>query len=287
MNRVWMIACSLTILMGVCASYAQERGQPPGPPPRGEPGQVQPPPPPPGPEGPRAPRALEQPPPGDLERSPGEPGTPLPPGPGRPRFPDPLLRLLGERRPELAERLERLRQRSPQKFREVIFEAFVSRLDEFLDAAEEGGGPEAGAADFPPREGPRRFEPGRGGGPRRGPEGPPPEDRARIEELEKRQAELEQRSHELARRAHEARAAGGSSEHLDGLRNELRAVLNEQFEVRTALRKLELEHISRQLTHLRSVLERIQGDLEQRERERAAIIDRRIEQLLGDGSAGW
>lgn len=278
MNRVRMIFYCLTILAGATVTSAQERGQPPGPPPRGEPGQMQPPPPP-GPEGPRSPA----PPP-----SPGEPDRPLPPpGPGRPPFPDPLLRLLGERRPELAERLERLRQRSPEKFREVIFEAFVSRLEEYLTAAESGAGNEPEGPGRPPGAAGPRFGPGREAGLRRGPEGPPPEDRARVEELEKRQAELEHRSHELARRAHESRRAGGSPEELDGLRNELRMVLNEQFDARTALRKLELEHISRQLTHLRSVLERIERDLEQRERERTAIIDRRTEQLLGEGSADW
>ncbi len=54
---------------------------------------------------------------------------------------DPLLRVVAERRPELAERLERLRRRSPERFQDVLVEALMSRLEDALNEAERNPGP--------------------------------------------------------------------------------------------------------------------------------------------------
>lgn len=133
------------------------------------------------------------PPPPTPRPEPGIPGGPRPPEPDgvappptpRPSAPriDPLLRLIAERRPELAERLERLRRESPARFREVVLDALTARLEEALNEVESQ--PER------PLGLPGDGQGGRGGGGRAGPpalreRGPagPPELRAHVRELE-------------------------------------------------------------------------------------------------------
>jgi hypothetical protein len=98
---------------------------------------------------------------------------------------------------------------------------------------------------------------------------------------------LEARSHELAGRLRELRAGDAPPEERERARDELAAVVNEQFEVRSELRKVELERVERELQKLRQVMENIHHDLEQRERDRESIIQRRIQQLLGEDAGGW
>ena len=210
---------------------------------------------------------------------------------------DPLLRLVGARRPDLARRLAELRERSPARFREVVAEAFLSRLEEALDRAE-GAPSYRGVPGHSEDRGPRGGRPGFSGlgpggppGPgwgQRGPSplGPPPvEDEAvepRVRELERRVDELERQTRELVERTRGAREADRPA-----AREELRQRLREQFELRGELRKLHVGRMERQLRALQDHLERVRQELRQREAEREAIIERRLESLLSEERDNW
>lgn len=195
---------------------------------------------------------------------------PLPPAPPA----ELLLRLLAERRPELAERLGRLRRRSPERFRRVLLEALTDRLEERLNEMERGEplpleplGPEG----VPPAERP----------------GPPEEHRIRVRDLEERQGRLEARSHELAQRWRELERPDANAEERRRLHDELERVVQEQFNVRSELRRVELERLGHELRRLHEMVERMERDLAEREQQRAQIVERRMRQLLGEGTSGW
>ncbi len=249
-------------------SMAQERGERMGPP------QAPPPPPPgePGEPGRGRPPRLFGPPPGHLFGRPPGPPRGFPPGPPL----DPLIRMIAERRPELAERLERLRRRSPEQFRDVMLKALMFRLEDALNEAEEH-----------PAEPSEHRRPRRPRRPDERPERPGDELQARERELDERHEGLEVRSHELAEQLRAARASEAEPAARQRLRAELKALVNEQFDVRTKLRRVELERIERELNKLRRILERLQGGLERRERERDLIIERRLDRLVGEDFAGW
>jgi hypothetical protein len=190
----------------------------------------------------------------------------------------PLLRIIGHHSPELAGRLERLWRRSPERCHEVLMDALVFRLEEKLDEAERDLRHDE---PRPPgeRESPRP--------PHRGPDAPPREMMERHMRLEREHEECERVSHELAERLRHLQHEGGPAEARMETREELERVVNHQFEVRTQLRRFELERIERELSHLREVVERMQRQFERRERERGAIIERRIKQLLHDDMSDW
>ena len=227
----------------------------------------------PAPPPPRTPGPPPEHPPRARPAVPGPVDLPPPPPPAaQPPF-APLLRIIAAERPDLARRLERLRQRSPEQFRRLMVEALVSRVEEALNDLE----PPPGPAQQPPEPGP----------PLGGRQGPPAEFRRHLAELEDRQRELEMRSHELAGRLREIPPQDADSEPAQALREELTRVVQEQFDVRTALRRAELERMGRELQHLRAALERLERELEHRSRERAAIIQQRIDQLLGQDRSAW
>ncbi|HPM23425.1 MAG TPA: hypothetical protein PLP66_05935, partial [Phycisphaerae bacterium] len=232
---VWLMA-----LAAACA--AQDLVQQEQPPPPNQPGKPEPPPRP-DLDGPRAPRpgqpGLDEPPPA---LPPGPAGRePRPPRPPGPPF-DPLLRLIGEQRPELAQRLERLRRESPDLFREVLLQALSARLEDALNAV--GATPGVPGAESqpggPPRDRHGADFGGPGGPPPGGGRGPgelSPELRGRLHELEERHAQLEARSREVAARLAGVRAQGAAEDVQDALREELRNVVREQFDVRSELRQ--------------------------------------------------
>lgn len=212
---------------------------------------------------------------------------PLPnvePGAREPDLPGPaqaLLRMVRAHRPELAERLARLARQSPDRFHEVLVEALISRLESALDETEAEPGP-PGRPERGPRS-PVRPRPGPAE-----PGGPPPGDvLPRVRELEERHGELERQSQELARQMRELGEGADAEVRHAALREQLVRVVNEQFEVRTQLRHMELERMQRELHRIQEMVERLQGQLERRERERPAITERRIGQLLGEDAAGW
>jgi len=218
---------------------------------------------------------------------------PTPPGagpwgagrPGGPRYPlraglmERLLPLVAERHPELAEKLRRLRQRSPEEFRRVLADALAMRLEEALERGER-----------------RPFGPGRP--PRGAPEWDEPEREVREQhvalareahELHRHNEELEQRSYELAERFRELRERrdSGLEPELDEVRRQIERTVEEHFNVRTELRRIELRRVEMELDRLRETVERIRDELERRERARGAITERRLRQLLGEGGEDW
>lgn len=71
------------------------------------------------------------------------------------------------------------------------------------------------------------------------------------------------------------------------MREELVGLVKQQFEVRTELRKAELQRIEHELQRIREMVENLQRELAHREQEREAIIQKRIDQLLGQDANGW
>jgi len=191
----------------------------------------------------------------------------------------PLLRIIAERRPDLAARLEELQRRSPRRFEEVLAEALMARLEGALGEIE---GDEPPLRDEPRPEGATS----RPSGPRRmGPQpGLPPELRAEVRKLNEQQERLEVQSHELAARLREPELA---KEEQARLREELKKIVAEQFEVRSELRRFELERLEKDVERIRAAVERLQTELKRRAQEKSAIIDRRLEQLTGNDPSGW
>jgi hypothetical protein len=287
----------LSLSLVSCAQGQIQPGQTPPPTPPAPPSGVEQPPrpelPPPTPPPPRRPGSEQ---PGWDDRpsgGPEGPGGPTPPGRGglpegswRPGPPlEPLMRLIAERRPELAERLERLRREAPERFQDVLLDALTIRLRDALDEAE---AQPRRPIDMPPRAPGRPEQPGeppriRGGEA----EGRFAETRPAVRALDERQQRLEMRSHELAEQYRELRAGQQAGEPQQRIRDELATVVKEQFEVRSQLRTLELQRMERELQRLQETLERLQAEVERREHERESIIQRRIDQLLGEGASGW
>jgi len=181
---------------------------------------------------------------------------------------DPMLNVIEQRRPDLGRRLRELRERSPEKFHAVLLDALMLRLETVLN--EEVDDPTGGRLPRPGGEGPAPEHPGQ-----------PPE---RVRDLEQKQVELERRSRELSEKLRGL--AVDSPERKQG-REELQRVLNEQFEVRSNLRRFEIERVERELGQLRAAVERLRADLATREKERAAVIERRMEQLIGEKASDW
>ena len=130
--RISMALWGLGVLLTVASAVAQAQPAPgsTGPVPQIQVPPQQPPAPPPPvqPPGRPPPTPGGQPVPSEPPPPPGAGLPPHPPlglGPGLPG--DPLLRLIAERRPELAQRLEQLRRRSPERFRAVLLDALTTR----------------------------------------------------------------------------------------------------------------------------------------------------------------
>lgn len=238
-----------------------------------------PPPPPPPPDGPDGPRAHHGPPPG----GPGGPPEGFPHGGPPPPYGDAFLRIIRERRPELANRLDQLCRKSPGRFQEIVADALLFRLEERLDELDRSE--QRSPSTSPDRE--PDHPPPPVPGPRRGPDAPSPELRERFSQLVEQERNLENRSRELAGRLREKRAQNATSDELKTLRDELERALNDQFDVRTEFRKLDLQRLEQELARLRTMLEKMHGEFETRQQERGAIIDKRMEQLLGTPNSEW
>jgi hypothetical protein len=296
----------ISVLIGLLIAGADDVW-PAGPPPAGHAGRdlnawMQDRPPPPPPEGPRGegrPRPRVEPAPdGARRQAPGDPPPGPPARPPRPRrapdagppppgdLGDQIIHLLLERRPELGRKLADLRERSPEQFEDVLADALAARLGEALDRAERA--PDRPRAPRGRPGVPRAGEPGwpGGGPPPAGPraEAGPRDMRARAEPLRARQRELQALVDTLvtqlqALRRHEADAdEKGSSERE--LMSRLERAVNDEFDVRTELRRLELERIERELDRLQQSVSRIRDELSERERGRGVIIERRMRELV-------
>lgn len=68
---------------------------------------------------------------------------------------------------------------------------------------------------------------------------------------------------------------------------ELKKLAADHFEVRTRLRMLELEHIERELARLKETVDQLRKDLDRRNAERDAIIERRVKEISTGDRGGW
>jgi Spy/CpxP family protein refolding chaperone len=99
----------------------------------------------------------------------------------------------------------------------------------------------------------------------------PPAPSKEIEELGRREAELDraiQQSRGALQRA--------SSEEREKLRAEIAEQVKGQFQVRQDLRRLVLQRIKQDV-------ERLEASIQRREEGKAGLIERRIQDLLGEG----
>ena len=160
-----------------------------------------------------------------------------------------------------------------------------------LAACEPAGVEPLSRVEDGPSRGGRRQGPGRLS-PRRlpRPDASPDEIQRNVRQhrrLEEEHERLEARSHELAGHLRDLRNQGAPEDERERVRIELHEVVNAQFDVRTRLRQMELERIERELHRLTGIFERMRDGFERRERERGIIIERRIDQLVGESFDGW
>lgn len=245
----------------------------------------------------RAPRAREQQaPPGEAGQRGASPRG-LPPGrpprepemrpqrrPPLPQVMDWLLPAIAERRPELAERLQQMRKHAPERFHRLLVDALIMRLEEAAQR-EEHRPFRSGARlahDRPSEH--REWDEAE-----RELRGPHAVIEREMKELHQRNEELEHRSAELAQRYRELREQGRPEleAEFDEVRHHIAETVEQHFEVRTELRRMEFRRVEMELDRMREVLERIRHDLERREHARGAIIKRRIGQLLGEDPESW
>jgi hypothetical protein len=100
-----------------------------------------------------------------------------------------------------------------------------------------------------------------------------------VRELQEQQGEADRRAHELAAKLRDDEVQPGERERAR-LREELRAVVEQQFEVRSELRAMELERLRGDVGRLQRRLEAVQAELDRRAAERTGIIERRMQELL-------
>jgi hypothetical protein len=149
-----------------------------------------------------------------------------------------------------------------------------------------GRGPHPGGP--PPHDDDRDEEAGRRGPPHGGPHGPPPgfsrtlHDELRPmppgKEVEEKAAKESQIEHEI-RRLREGFGRAGTEE-KEKLRAQIIEKVKEQFESRQDLRRAVLDRI-------RQDLERIETSIKKREEGRDGLIEKRIQEIVGDGSVDF
>lgn len=210
----------------------------------------------------------------------------------RPRIPffmDRIIPLIEKDHPDLAKRLREIRDQSPEQFERLVADALALRFEGALRRYE------SGTLSDPPRTPPGlESMPPMPPGPR-----PPidwaehgaPPDRDILEQiigLKQRDAELDRRTLELAEKYRNLSQEEDSElvNQRAELRQKMRAMIAEHFELRTELRRMELRRIQLELGRLKEAVERIQSDLNKRETARSTILERRVEQLIGEQEPG-
>lgn len=256
MRIALVLLLTLTFTPALAAACVQEPGEgvDPPPPERPAPDMQQqdpddrPPPPPP--------------PPGQMERR-RPPGPRAPGGPGRGRFEgrpgpgpqarfDALIRLIAERRPDLAKRLERLRRQEPERFRDVLAEALIIRLEHIL--GDERPGPEHRPGERPPR----RFG--------SGPEARFQEGQEKAPALEREHRELQERAEALERELHELEERDARPEARERVRAQLERTHDELAGIRERLEEIERHRHHAELDERLRGLHREHEELEERAR---------------------
>ncbi len=293
MRIALVLLLTLTFTPALTAAYVQEPGDGVDPPP---------------PERPAVdmqqqdPDDRPPPPPGQMDRR-RPPGRPMPGAFGRGAFgggrfggplgPRPqaqfnaLIRLIAERRPDLAERLERLRRQEPERFRDVLAEALIIRVEHIL--GDERPGPERRPGGFPLL----------GFGP--GPEARFQEGEEKARALQREHRELEERAEALERELHELEEHEAPPEARERVRAELKRTHDELAGIRQRLEEIErhrhqpereeaLRELHRKHEELEERVRALRGELHEleeadappqhREKTRAAL--ERIQHTLGE-----
>lgn len=229
---------------------------------------------------------------------------------------NPLIRMIAERNEDLARRVDRVRNAAPDRFEDWLADTLMPHLEAALAKIEpqlprdDGarpppgrrpplgrpgvGGPEGPRPGGPP---PDLDRPPRPGGPF-GPGGPPgerpprpsPEQaeelramRTRIRETQERHQQID----EQIRRVVETLARGdrpGTDADRQKLAQDVHHLLQQQFDVRTELRRLELERMETEIRMLQQQLERVRTDMDRRGQQREKLIERHLQRIL-DGPA--
>lgn len=206
-----------------------------------------------------------------------------------PFFMDRIIPLIEKDHPDLAKRLREIRDQAPEQFERLVADALALRFEGALRRYEAGQ-----FGDLPWTRPERVSRPPMPPGPRPpigwDEHGAPPE-RDILEnviELQKRDAELDRRTVELAEKYRNLPQKQDSElvNQRAELRQKLRVMIAEHFELRTELRRMELRRIELELGRLKEAVERIQSDLDKRETARSTILERRVEQLIGEQEPG-
>jgi len=175
-----------------------------------------------------------------------------PPGPHQPPPVEDVLMRLRQERPEVYERLMVLRREHPERFQEELPRVLRS----------------AGAFEVPvPPPGPERR-------------------RMEMEEMRERDPErfkLVQRDEQLMDRAVETAERcrrTAEPERRKELEAQLREILNQQFDTRMEIRRLEVKDLKQRLDDLTA-------GLEKRAKDKPNLVDRRLKQMLNPDEAEW
>jgi hypothetical protein len=210
--------------------------------------------------------------------------------PGPPPVPvEEVLERLRHDRPELHDRLMMLRRENPERFREELPRFIQGPPPIHGEAGVVELGPHPVQVPLPPGMGPVTAGVGVMGETFNIPVPPPmgPE-RRRIEMQEMRERDPErfklmQRDEQLTDRTIELAEKcrrPAEPEARKRAETELREVLSQQFDVRMEIRRMEVKD-------LRARLDELTAGLEKRIKEKPALIERRVKQLLNPDEAEW
>ena len=205
---------------------------------------------------------------GDGERGPRQPGAPMI------MMVERWMQRLSETNPEEFARLDALRRDDPMAFRAELEKKLVSERQKFLEhqrpavaEALKNMSPEDRAWLLARIGGDGLQHPGRP--PKDGPSGPGPKKDPAIDE-----AELRLRENVKAYRAATDEAAKTT------VRETIRADLDKLFDLRAKARRDELTRMESQVVEMRA-------KLDERDKNRDKIIERRLTELLGDDQMAW
>lgn len=205
----------------------------------------------------RAPEEL--PPPEMMEAPPVRPQEGLQPPPPVQRF----FEILKEKNPEEFERLKQLRKDDPEAFRKELTDRLRTELERRGLYGEAGdGGPFRQGKGFKGEPGGRHFHAD-----------------GDVEGWAVQSPELEQLEVKTRQLAHAIRDSNSPEEQAK-LREELKGELTKEFDLREQMRKDRLAQMEKRVEKIKTIME-------QRQAQRDAIIQRRMEELTEQDALAW
>ncbi|MFW5857190.1 MAG: hypothetical protein ACOCX4_04860, partial [Planctomycetota bacterium] len=188
-----------------------------------------------------------------------------------------LLSRLKERRPFVHKRLSSLRERDPDAYRRA-----VDALRRLHDAGDSDGAGRLRRGG--PGEGPHRRDggPGRNGNPLHAGMQPDPEVRERIQENREASEALHEEVRTLIARYHKAEDDATRT----ALRDELRAIVEEAFDLTTERRRIAIEEGRRRLEEVQARLQEAEEMLQRRIEHRGEHIDAFLAERLAPADHG-